>query len=75
MTYQISYYRKRLCFLTSDVNFFLLTIENHTVELTGLASSLEFDNFFASVVESQRKCHLMTKNSVIVHDINTGLFQ
>ena len=43
-----------------------INIKNHTVELTGMAYSQEFDNILPSVVESQ--------SSVIVHEINTGLF-
>ena len=43
-----------------------INIKNHTVELTGMAYSQEFDNIFPLVVESQ--------SSVIVHEIKTGLF-
>ena len=54
----------------------VLNIElNHTVELMGLACSQEFDNIFAPVVKSQRRRHAMTENSVIVHEMNVGLFQ
>ena len=47
---------------------------NRTVKLTSWGYSQEFDNIFSSDVESER-CHPMTQNSVIVHEINTGLFQ
>ena len=62
------------------MNFFeslvVLNIElNHTVELMSLAYSQEFDNIFAPFVKSQRRCHAMTENSVIVHEMNVGLFQ
>ena len=62
------------------MNFFeslvVLNIElNHTVELMSLAYNQEFDNIFALVVKSQRRCHAMTENSVIVHEMNVGLFQ
>ena len=54
----------------------VLNIElNLTLELMGLAYSQEFDNIFAPVVKSQRRCHAMTENSVIVHEMNVGLFQ
>ena len=55
----------------------VLNIElNHTVELMGLAYSQEFALIFLpSVVKSQRRCHAMTENSVIVHEVNMGLFQ
>ena len=54
----------------------VLNIElNLTLELMGLAYSQEFDNIFAPVVKSQRRCHAMTANSVIVHEMNVGLFQ
>ena len=54
----------------------VLNIElNHTVELMGLAYSQEFDNIFPSVVKSQRRCRAITENSVIVHEMNMGLFQ
>ena len=62
------------------MNFFeslvVLNIElNHTVELMSLAYCQEFDNIFAPVGKSQRRCHAMTENSVIVHEMNVGLFQ
>ena len=54
----------------------VLKIElNLTLELMGLAYSQEFDNIFAPVVKSQRRCHAMKENSVIVHEMNVGLFQ
>ena len=54
----------------------VLNIElNLTLELMGLAYSQEFDNIFAPVVKSQRRCHAMMENSVIVHEMNMGLFQ
>ena len=53
----------------------VLNIElNLTLELMGLAYSQEFDNIFAPVVKSHRRCHAMTENSVIVHEMNVGLF-
>ena len=52
----------------------VLNIENHTVELTGLPYSQEFDNIFSLCCRGQR-CPAMTQNSVIVYEINTGLFQ
>ena len=48
---------------------------NLTLELMGLAYSQEFDSIFAPVVKSQRRCHAMMENSVIVHEMNVGLFQ
>ena len=54
----------------------VLNIElNLTLELMSLAYSQEFDNIFAPVVKSQRRCHAMMENSVIVHEMNVGLFQ
>ena len=54
----------------------VLNIElNLTLELMGLAYSQEFDNIFAPVVKSQRRCHAMMENSVIMHEMNVGLFQ
>ena len=54
----------------------VLNIElNLTLELMGLAYSQEFDNIFAPVVKSQRRFHAMTENSVIMHEMNVGLFQ
>ena len=54
----------------------VLNIElNLTLELMGLAYSQEFDNIFAPVVKSHRRCHAMTENSVIVHEMNVGLFK
>ena len=50
----------------------VLNVENRTVELTGLACAKEFDNIFAhllTVVESQRICHPVTQNSMIMHEI------
>ena len=49
-------------------------IKNRTVELTGLAYSKEFDSIFVLNCREPRY-HPMTQNSVIVHEINTGLFQ
>ena len=54
----------------------VLNIElNLTVELMGLAYSQEFDNIFPSVVKSRRRCHAMTENSVIMHEMIVELFQ
>jgi len=54
----------------------VLNIElNHTVELMGWLITKSLTILLPSVVKSQRRCHAVTENSVIVHEMNMGLFQ
>ena len=54
----------------------VLNVElNHTVELMVWLIAKSLTIFLPSVVKSQRRCHAMTKNSVIVREMNMGLFQ
>ena len=54
----------------------VLKIElNHTVELMVWLIAKRLTIFLPSVVKSQRRCHAMMENSVIVQEMNMRLFQ